>query len=97
MSGLTRIEISTERPLLTAMAASCSISASDSTLTQSMPCSTASPSSRGVLPTPENTILLAGIPTARARMSSPSETTSAPAPSLAKVAITAWLEFAFIA
>ena len=33
----------------------------------------------------------------RARLSSPSETTSAPAPSLASVLITAWLEFAFMA
>ena len=34
-------------------------------------------------------------PAARARNSSPSETTSAPAPSRASVAITAWLELAF--
>jgi hypothetical protein len=37
------------------------------------------------------------MPAARARNSSPPETTSAPAPSRAYVAITAWLEFAFIA
>ena len=36
----------------------------------------------------------AGIPAARARLSSPSETTSAPAPSAASVFSTAWLEFA---
>ena len=63
--------------------------ASDSTLTQRMPCSTASASSRSVLPTPENMIFCAGTPAARARNSSPSETTSAPAPSRASVAITA--------
>ena len=50
-----------------------------------------------VLPTPENMILSGGTPAASARLSSPSDTTSAPAPSLASVAITAWLEFAFIA
>ena len=42
-------------------------------------------------------ILSAGTPAARARLSSPPETTSAPAPSFASVAITAWLEFAFMA
>ena len=64
---------------------------------QRMFSSTASASSCAVLPTPENMILSAGTPAARARNSSPSETTSAPAPSLASVAITAWLEFAFMA
>ena len=54
--------------------------ASDSTLTQRMPSSTASASSRAVLPMPENMILSGGMPAARARRSSPSETTSAPAP-----------------
>ena len=46
---------------------------------------------------PENMILSGGMPAARARLSSPPETTSAPAPSFASVAITAWLEFAFMA
>ena len=46
---------------------------------------------------PENMILSAGTPASRARLSSPPETTSAPAPSLASVATTAWLEFAFMA
>ena len=64
---------------------------------QRMPSSTASASSRAVLPSPENMILSAGTPASRARISSPSDTTSAPAPSLASVAITAWLEFAFMA
>ena len=50
-----------------------------------------------VLPTPENRILLAGIPAASARFNSPPETTSAPAPSLASVRSTDWLEFAFMA
>ena len=54
---------------------------SDSTLTQRMPSSTASASSRAVLPMPENMILSGGMPAARARLSSPSDTTSAPAPS----------------
>ena len=57
----------------------------------------ASAISSAVLPTPENMILSAGMPAARARFNSPPDTTSAPAPSLAKVRITAWLEFAFIA
>ena len=59
--------------------------------------STASASSRAVLPTPENMILSGATPAASARSNSPSETTSAPAPSRASVAITAWLEFAFMA
>ena len=59
-----------------------------------MPSSTASASSRSVLPTPENMIFSGATPAARARNSSPSETTSAPAPSRASVAITAWLELA---
>ena len=76
---------------------SSSSSGSDSTLKQRMPSSTASASSRAVLPTPENMIFSGGTPAASARLSSPSDTTSAPAPSRASVAITAWLEFAFMA
>ena len=38
-----------------------------------------------------------GTPAARARLSSPSLTTSMPAPSLASVVSTAWFELAFIA
>ena len=38
-----------------------------------------------------------GTPAASARLSSPSLTTSMPAPSLASVVSTAWLELAFIA
>ena len=84
MSGLTRTEILTARPLAEAIDDSSSSSGSDSTLMQRMPSSTASASSRAVLPRPENMILSAGTPASRARISSPSDTTSAPAPSLAK-------------
>ena len=62
-----------------------------------MPASSAAASSASVLPTPENTILSAGMPAVSARVSSPPETTSAPAPSPASVASTAWLELAFSA
>ena len=67
----------------------------DSTLNCKIPTSKAAAISAGVLPTPAKTMASGGTPAARARRISPSETTSAPAPSLAKVAITAWLEFAF--
>jgi hypothetical protein len=50
-----------------------------------------------VFPTPENMIRSGATPAASARLSSPPETTSAPEPSRAKVAITAWLELAFMA
>ena len=43
---------------------------------------------------PENMIWSRGTPAASARLSSPPDTTSAPAPSFASVAITAWLELA---
>ena len=69
------------RPFAAAIADSSSSSGSDSTLKQRMPASSASAISRAVLPTPENMILSGGMPAARARCSSPSETTSAPAPS----------------
>jgi hypothetical protein len=59
--------------------------------------SSASASSAAVLPMPENMILSGGTPAARARLSSPPDTTSAPAPSRASVAITAWLELALTA
>ena len=76
--------MSTVRPLPAAIADSSSSSGSDSTLTQRMSSSTASASSAAVLPTPENMILSGGTPAASARLSSPPETTSAPAPSFAK-------------
>jgi hypothetical protein len=84
-------------PLPAAMADSSSNSASDSRLTQRMFSSTAKVSSAAVLPIPENIILSRGTPAASARLSSPPDTTSAPAPSFAKVAITAWFEFALTA
>jgi hypothetical protein len=46
---------------------------------------------------PENMIFSGAMPAARARLSSPPDTTSAPAPRSASVLITAWLEFAFMA
>ena len=96
-SGLTRTETFAVRPLPAAMADSSSSSGSDSTLTQRMFSSSASASSAAVLPMPENMILSGGTPAASARLSSPPDTTSAPAPSFAKVAITAWLELALTA
>ena len=53
--------------------------------------------SRAVLATPAKTIVSGLAPAASARRSSPSETTSRPAPSATKVRITDWLEFAFMA
>ena len=50
-----------------------------------------------VLPMPENMIFSGGTPARSARCSSPPETTSAPAPRFARVLMTAWLEFAFMA
>ena len=62
-----------------------------------MSAASAARSSGSVLPTPENRILLGGIPAASARFNSPPDTTSAPAPSFASVRSTDWLEFAFMA
>ena len=62
-----------------------------------MPASSAARISSRVLPTPENTIRSAGMPPASARRISPSDTTSAPAPSFASVRMTARLELAFSA
>ena len=59
--------------------------------------STASASSASLLPTPENMIFSRRDAGRSARRNSPPDTTSAPAPSRASVAITAWLEFAFMA
>ena len=50
-----------------------------------MSVSSAARSSASVLPIPENKIFSGGIPAASARFNSPPETTSAPAPSFAKV------------
>ena len=72
--------------------------ASDSTLTQRMPCIDRERQlARGLADAGEHDLARGGTPARRARNSSPSETTSAPAPSCASVAITAWLEFAFMA
>ena len=97
MSGLTRTETCAVRPFDAAIDDRKCSSGSDSTLMQRMPSSSASASSASVLPIPENMILSAGTPAARARFNSPPDTTSAPAPSLASVLTTAWLEFAFMA
>jgi len=70
--------------------------ASDSTLMQRMPWSTAAASSSALLPMPENMILSGAMPARRARVNSPPEHVGAGA-ELASVAITAWLEFAFMA
>lgn len=50
-----------------------------------------------VLPTPEKMIRSAGTPAARVRLISPSDTVSAPQPSLARVASTDRLELALTA
>ena len=52
-------------------------------------------SSLTFLPTPEKTILLAGIPAFKALLSSPIETTSAPEPNAEKVLMIDWFELAF--
>ncbi|GJE55578.1 hypothetical protein EKPJFOCH_2072 [Methylobacterium thuringiense] len=96
-SGFTRIETGASRPTDTATSDNASSSGSLSTLKQKMPARKAAAISSRVLPTPENTILSAGTPAANARRSSPSETMSMPAPSRARVASTAWFEFAFTA
>ena len=96
-SGLTRNEIRAVLPASTASFDSNSSSGSDSTLMQRMSAASAARSSGSVLPTPENRILFGGIPAASARLSSPPDTTSAPAPSFASVRSTDWLELAFMA
>ena len=88
-SGLTRIEMSAVRPLAAAIDGKQFELRLGLDIDAENALSTASASSRAVLPTPENMILSAGMPAARARSNSPSETTSAPAPSRARVAITA--------
>ncbi len=96
-SGLTRTEMRAVLPISAASRDSSSSSGSDSILMQRMSAESAARSSASVLPTPEKTIFEGGMPAARARFNSPPETTSAPAPSFAKVRRTDWLEFAFIA
>ena len=70
---------------------------SDSTLICRTPASSAARISSALLPTPEKTIRSAGTPAASAVASSPPETTSAPAPRRANVAMTAMLPFALTA
>ena len=82
-------------PSAAATALSSSSSGTDSTLIWRTPWPSAKRSSAAVLPMPEKTMRSPGMPAASARRNSPSETTSAPAPSRANVAITARFEFAF--
>ncbi len=96
-SGLTRIETGARRPFAAATSLRRASSGSDSTLKQRIPASSPAAISRAVLPTPEKTIRFVGTFAASARRSSPSETTSMPAPSRASVAITAWFELALSA
>ena len=70
-------------------------SSKDSTLNCSILFSKAKAISSLLLPTPEYTILLLGIPASNAFFNSPIETISAPAPHLAKVFSIERLEFAF--
>ena len=72
-------------------------SGSDSTLKHRMSAASASSISLRVFPTPENTIRFPGTPAAKARLSSPTDTMSIPAPSRASVLSTAWFELAFMA
>jgi len=53
--------------------------------------------SAAVLPTPENTMRPAGTPPATARLNSPPDTTSAPAPRRARVRMTPMLPLALTA
>jgi len=92
-----RSETRAVRPVLRAAALSMSSSGSDSALMWVMPCLSADSSSAAVLPTPEKMMRSGGTPAASALRNSPSETTSAPAPSAAKVRITARLPFALTA
>ena len=96
-SGLMRTDTGATLPIAAATSLSRSSSGSLSRLKHLMPSSSPRRISATVLPTPENTILRAGMPAAMARSSSPPDTTSAPAPSPATTFSTAWLELAFIA
>ena len=76
---------------------SMSSSSALSTLIWPMSSASARRRSRSDLPTPENTMCAGGMPAARARRSSPSLTTSAPAPSAANKRRTARWSLAFMA
>ena len=98
MSGLTRTEMSAVRPLRgrdrgeqLELRLGFDVDAEDAGVDRERELA------RGLADAGEHDLVAAGRrPRARA-CSSPSETTSAPAPSRASVAITAWLEFAFMA
>ena len=72
-------------------------SASDSTFIWNISLFNASTISSVVFPTPEKTIFLGSTPAIRHLLNSPSETTSAPAPSFASVLIMLKLELALTA
>ena len=92
--GLTRTATGATRFLCDASRSIASSSGSDSTLNWKMPAASAAPSSRSVLPTPENTTRPGATPARSARSSSPPETMSAPAPISARVRTTARFELA---
>ena len=84
-------------PLLRAMSAMRSNSASDSTLKHLILASKAASISQACLPTPENTTLAGSPLAAITRASSPPETISKPVPRRANSLSMARLEFAFMA
>ena len=96
-SGFTRRATRAVRPEAAAMAESMSSSSALSMLICEMPSERARLSSAMVLPTPEKTISAGAMPASRARRSSPSLTTSAPAPSAPSRRSTARWSFAFTA
>jgi hypothetical protein len=96
-SGLTRKTIGARRPSSPATWATSFSSGSDSTLISDTPAFRAKAISPRVLPTPEKTIRSPGIPAARARRISPSDTVSAPAPRLPRVRSTETLLLALTA
>jgi hypothetical protein len=78
-----RMPTATGRLFEGASAASRSISSTDSALIWPTPASIAAANSSSRLPTPLNTIRAAGKPARSARINSPLDTMSAPAPSFA--------------
>ena len=96
-SGFTRIVIGAITSRAVATVESSFISGSLSTLNCRIPPVSAISISARVLPTPEKTIRSPGTPAARARLYSPPETTSMPAPASPSNFKIAWFEAAFIA
>ena len=88
-SGLTLSAMRAVAPFWRAIAEIARNSGSDSTLKHRMSSSSAWAISAAVLPTPEKVMRDPGTPAARARRNSPSDTTSMPAPSRARVLSTA--------